>query len=477
MAASRALSSPIVLDSVFSQECGYWEDEDLRACMLVNSLWFEYASSKRWEWARIEHLTKVESQRRQLYASKIYTIVPSRQTQDTSAQSICTNLKFPRLENLYGNINNQSSERSSGNITVSSVLDQYVPPRLQRLMLSGDDLDHAPLLDLRTKAPSLQWLFVSYKSTSNHDVVSSNFLKVIKGAGHIETIICGDDGLVTPQVLLHLAKRPNLKEWRCSANLRGHEYAECLQQMLVSQSFGALRLLQVTISAQLLPTLCRNVGSVETFRVAIIDTNNDWDSFDVIAGLAKLKTLSVLLSQAFVFCSSLKALQGLKKLESLALQEEEVEEGVPVALGQRNPEEPAVQHILGRFQNLTKLKLSVRSCPMTMPYQLLEWIREKIPNLESVDLGYIPVSLPPRGSLRGAATDSQLRDLSCYFIFTASDWRMKSPRKEDAREAVLVLLQMFPCLEVLVVRSEDGGRIEWEFNSREHWLAEYETGS
>ncbi|KAJ3489414.1 hypothetical protein NLG97_g6003 [Lecanicillium saksenae] len=306
------LELPETLINIFSVLKGQGDSPSLLAVVRVNRQWFECGISVLWRDASCEALAAVSDEaRRQLYASKIEMLDFSGDKESALHE------KFRGL--AFSNLREVSLDSYHPKMGKEYYMRQYFSPALRAFSFYGGDLDDQLLNSLREHSWRLRRLLID---NPGDKVSPEGFLQFISEYGSLQEMIfvCGMEKLLSDDMLVHLAGRPDLTHISAGRLWPPTVYERILET--VDKPFSSITTFRLHINASEMPLLTSFVPRIKHLDLQLHDLKRL--ELGCLSTLSKLQSLSLTFSDPFeLSVTQLMSLAELGTLESLALQDAE----------------------------------------------------------------------------------------------------------------------------------------------------------
>lgn len=308
------MDSPLLIPEVLLGIFDFLELEQdrstLAAACRVSKTWCAYATEVLWRTAPCQALAGIADDRAQLYASKV-TMLEFTGSSEAQYHYHWWDLQFIRLRHLCLD----SYRAPSG---VPYPMQQYLHASLQTLEFYGGDLAASVLTGLLTNCPRLRDILIDSPGSY---ITPRMFLSFIKDCKSLErvTFVYGMDHLVTDELFLHLARRPNLTHLTLGRHVPTAVYDQLVSESSHAPALAALRFLQVPISSEAVPLLAPMINKVTSLGLEIRDGRPDF-----LHHLSSLTDLSELMLEFAINMTlpsaDLMCLRSHPKLHTLRLR-------------------------------------------------------------------------------------------------------------------------------------------------------------
>lgn len=202
-ACSQAVGLPEIVAIILEQ---LGNTKDLFAALQVNKLWADEATALLWRVdTPIRALVHIEdAERLQYYADKISSLWFHRIEIEWKNHFKLQHLRFPRLDRLTMDVSGQFGDKNQ------QMLLQYLGPKLRSFYIAGPILNCC-LMQIQARCPALHELRL-YGENGAGAITANDLLRFLNGMPSLSEISLGVglEDVITDEVFVHLASRPNL---------------------------------------------------------------------------------------------------------------------------------------------------------------------------------------------------------------------------------------------------------------------------
>ncbi|KAK5994751.1 hypothetical protein PT974_03134 [Cladobotryum mycophilum] len=457
-AIDLSLSLPEILTNIL--DFLSTDQASLASAIQVNRKWFSCGTDVLWREAPCEVLAQVPEDRRQIYAAKVATLAFSG---DDEAQyhSTFENIRFTNLKKI-----SLDAYRPGGGESYSVL--QYMQLPLETFFFYGGDLTDDLLAHLQNTCWRLRRIMIDSPGPNVTAASFFRFISTYKSLEHM-TFLYGIDDLLTDELLLHLAGRPNLSSLAigkvCSTQI--------LQQISshVSEPFGALQALQVTVPSAAVSLLVTLLPNVTSLQLTVHDS--DVHLVQQLPSLTALRLLSVSFAASVeISRADILSLKSLSNLEQLSIGPDETNDAAEVTAFESDFSDADFDDLCSKLPVLRRIRFNVqcnlsaaalaslsKHCPLLEECTMLHVLnihaldlgsRSNImfPKLRLLDLGGFEAPAPNDQQGDGYVQSNMPRSMTYAYTLASTNF----PKPEDI---AALLRKHFPRLEEIYVSSDD----------------------